>query len=142
MLYNVYTRGDNPNNATNHADIRAELAFVEFEPKKWAEMRPLRIMAALPRLDASSKPQVVKPLDEADEGLEAMAKRAIHNQDRMVVMNTIDAAQNPDTGRCTLDFGGRVTEASVKNMQMTVQGGDNSIILQFGKCGKDNFIMD
>ena len=55
-----------------------------------------------------------------------------------------------EAGAYTLDFGGRVTVASVKNCQLMVAagggGGHNSasppVLLQFGKTGPDSFSLD
>ena len=60
-----------------------------------------------------------------------------------------------EPGAYTLNFNGRVTEASVKNLQMQVeqrdsekQGGEaggmlkDNVVLQFGKVHEDIFMMD
>lgn len=57
---------------------------------------------------------------------------------------------NPKTNKYVNNFSGRVTEASIKNFQLVpeVEGKQtetfppNQITLQFGKRGKDEFIMD
>lgn len=41
-----------------------------------------------------------------------------------------------------LSFGGRVQQASVKNFQLVGEEGDSTIYLQFGRLGKDEFILD
>ena len=41
-----------------------------------------------------------------------------------------------------LNFNGRVDKASVKNFQLIDEFDDNRIHMQFGRIGKQNFIMD
>jgi len=41
-----------------------------------------------------------------------------------------------------LNFNGRVTMASVKNFQLVTPHDHDSVVLQFGKVGKDDFTMD
>lgn len=41
-----------------------------------------------------------------------------------------------------LNFGGRVTQASVKNFQLVSAEDQETVLLQFGRCGKDMFTMD
>lgn len=48
---------------------------------------------------------------------------------------------NNATGKYSLNFGGRIKTASVKNMQVTFAGQDD-VLLQFGKRGKDEFVVD
>lgn len=52
---------------------------------------------------------------------------------------------NKTTKTYILDFGKRVTMASVKNFQLVVKCARpelESVILQFGRAGKDKFTMD
>ena len=41
-----------------------------------------------------------------------------------------------------LNFNGRVTMASVKNFQLVDPDEQNTVVLQFGRVGKDDFTMD
>ncbi|MFN9983725.1 MAG: hypothetical protein ACK53Y_27620, partial [bacterium] len=45
-----------------------------------------------------------------------------------------------DGGQYRLNFGGRVTTPSVKNMQIVDE--TNSIVAQFGRVGQDTFHLD
>ena len=45
-------------------------------------------------------------------------------------------------GSYRLNFGGRVTRPSVKNFQLVTPQDHDSVVLQFGKVGKDDFTMD
>lgn len=45
-------------------------------------------------------------------------------------------------GSYVLDFGGRVTEPSIKNFQVIFGDELDYIVCQFGRTGKDTFTMD
>ena len=49
---------------------------------------------------------------------------------------------NDQVGAYVLNFNGRVTMASVKNFQLVADDDHDSILLQFGRVGKDLFTMD
>lgn len=49
---------------------------------------------------------------------------------------------NEQVGAYVLNFNGRVTMASVKNFQLVDPEEQNSVVLQFGRVGKDEFTMD
>lgn len=44
-------------------------------------------------------------------------------------------------GAFVLNFGGRVTQASVKNFQLVDASRHDEVLLQFGRCGKDGALM-
>ena len=48
----------------------------------------------------------------------------------------------PEKGRYALNFHGRVTMMSSKNFQLVRPEDHDSVVLQFGKVGKDDFTMD
>ena len=49
---------------------------------------------------------------------------------------------NEQVGAYVLNFNGRVTMASVKNFQLVDPDEQNTVVLQFGRVGKDDFTMD
>lgn len=51
---------------------------------------------------------------------------------------------NEDVGAYVMNFHGRVTMASVKNLQMTAAGGDDDApeLIQFGRTGTSSFTLD
>jgi tubby-related protein 1 len=53
-----------------------------------------------------------------------------------------DAVWNDVIEEHILDFKGRVTQASVKNLQLTTVENSKSVRMQFGKVGRDRFTMD
>lgn len=48
----------------------------------------------------------------------------------------------PKVNAYVLNFNGRVTMASVKNFQLVDPDEHNTVVLQFGRVGKDEFTMD
>lgn len=58
-----------------------------------------------------------------------------------VVMLSKQPRYNNTTGKYSLNFAGRVKVASVKNVQM-VYAGQEEVLMQFGKTGKNDFILD
>ena len=49
---------------------------------------------------------------------------------------------NEEVNAYVLNFGGRVTMASVKNFQLVTAEDQESVLLQFGRTAKDSFTMD
>merc|ERR1719223_1314180 len=49
---------------------------------------------------------------------------------------------NEQVGAYVLNFNGRVTMASVKNFQLVTPEDQDTVVLQFGRVGKDEFTMD
>jgi len=142
-LYNIYTNGDNPKDFVLEKNVREELAFVEYEKKEWGNRGPLRMTASIPVVDVDGRRRVVKPIDEDDVNhLMAWKDDSIANRDKIVTLKNKEAKIRADTGAYVLDFGGRATKPSVKNIQLAVAGGDGAISLQFGKIDTDEFTLD
>lgn len=60
----------------------------------------------------------------------------------MVVLRNKAPKWNEQLGAYCLNFGGRVTAASVKNFQLVNDDECDRVVLQYGKVGKDTFTMD
>lgn len=140
-LFHVYSNGDNPKDVVLEKNVREELAFVEVEAKEWGDHGPTRLAVAVPSVSADGRRKVVKPLCEGDAGLLKMADEPMKYHDQIHTLRTREAVEHED-GTYMLDFGGRVTKASVKNIQLDVQGGNGEIALQFGRVDKDEFTLD
>ena len=59
-----------------------------------------------------------------------------------IVLRNRPPRWNPALGAYCLHFGGRVTHASVKNIQLIADDDADRILLQFGKIGADSFTLD
>jgi len=143
MIFDVYSTGASPRSCGDTNLIRGELAHVNFESKAWGERRALRFKATLPSLEQDGRPTVLKQGDDSG-GLSEMARSG--TRDQTVTLGSREPTINRATGRCSMDFKGRVTQSSVKNMQMSVMGAhkklEDAVTLQFGKTGEDAFVMD
>jgi len=148
MHFTLYNDGIKADQAPGSRldEVREELVYIEFEPKKPKETRPLRFNVAVPAL-VQGKPKDVKALgDKTHSELEKMLKRPLDNTENITILVCKEADRNPATGRCSMDFKGRVTMSSVKNIQLIVQGPGASsppiVVLQFGKCSSSDYTMD
>lgn len=61
---------------------------------------------------------------------------------RYVYLTNKKPRWNDQVGAYVLNFNGRVTMASVKNFQLVLPDDHETVILQFGRVGKDSFTMD
>ena len=105
----------------------------------------------LPLVKEGGKRVAVRP-DEGDPGLLDQYRKASTATRRppIHVCTNKKPSWNKNLGAYTLNFNGRVTEASVKNFQMQLEpegesgiGGEGArVVLQFGKIHEDVFTMD
>jgi len=79
------------------------------------------------------------PTTEADT---LSSRHKSGNTRDMLVLHNKSPQWNEDTQAFVLNFGGRVSLASVKNFQLVHDQDLDYIILQFGRTGADTFTMD
>ncbi|KAJ3030589.1 UNVERIFIED_CONTAM: hypothetical protein HDU68_008482 [Siphonaria sp. JEL0065] len=70
-----------------------------------------------------------------------MADIKSQNKDKLLFLKNKPPRWNETTQSHCLNFGGRVTQPSIKNFQLVMEGTE-TIILQFGRCGPDVFSLD
>ncbi|KAJ3066311.1 Tubby- protein 3 [Podochytrium sp. JEL0797] len=70
-----------------------------------------------------------------------MADIKSQNLSKLLFLKNKPPRWNETTQSHCLNFGGRVTQPSIKNFQLVMEGSD-AIILQFGRCGPDVFSLD
>merc|ERR1711988_830044 len=128
----VYTHGDNPKDYVLAQNVREELAYIEYEQKEWSiTPTPARIVTTLPTVK-DGKRTAVRPLSEKQPGLAKMREQVGANSDKITLLRTKEPVKDKN-GIYTLDFGGRVTEPSLKNIQLVGEVCGDQIGLQFGK---------
>ncbi|KAI9321149.1 hypothetical protein DFJ73DRAFT_876748 [Zopfochytrium polystomum] len=71
-----------------------------------------------------------------------MADVKSQNTDRLLFFKNKPPRWNEVTQSHCLNFGGRVTQPSIKNFQLIQDKNDSYIVLQFGRCGPDLFSLD
>ena len=100
---------------------------------------PRRMRVVLPPVDNSSmKPIPNRPDDPGCKSLLDVISDGDYG--RYFVFQTKDPVL--ENGAFKLDFGGRVTLASVKNFQLVSEDDPEHVVCQFGKCGPDAFVLD
>ncbi|KAH6567041.1 hypothetical protein BASA60_009195 [Batrachochytrium salamandrivorans] len=71
-----------------------------------------------------------------------MADVKSKNVNKLLFLKNKPPKWNEATQSHCLNFGGRVTQPSIKNMQLIAENDENHIVLQFGRCGPDLFTLD
>jgi len=122
----------------NKVDKEQVGAFMFFLPtlsKQWAEGQPPRKMQiAIPSIDKDGmiEPRASYLKNRLIDSIKKQSKTAVN------LFSTKEPTY--DNGQYRLNFSGRVTTASVKNMQIIDSNGE--IIAQFGKVGEHRFHLD
>ncbi|GLD94521.1 hypothetical protein PINS_up003132 [Pythium insidiosum] len=141
----IYDNGSNPKAADQHtitsnpAGIRQELGTVMYAANVLGQQGPRKMKVCVPRVREDGTRVVWRPLTKEDE----MATKC-KEQDHTNLTYLINKPPRWNDQVCAfvLNFNGRVTMASVKNFQLVTPEDQETIVLQFGRVGKDLFTMD
>ncbi|KAI9203139.1 uncharacterized protein BJ171DRAFT_443703 [Polychytrium aggregatum] len=98
--------------------------------------------SALPREMKVSIPSLTIDPETEDVSKDILADTEAGNTSRLQFLRNKTPRWNEATQSHCLNFGGRVTMPSIKNFQLIRDGDDTNIIMQFGRCGPDNFTLD
>jgi len=157
--FTIFDKGEKPSSrkGSAHGTVRAELGACLYESNILGTRGPRKMTVVLPLVREGGKRVAVRP-DEGDPGLLDQYRKGAGSgrQPPIHVCTNKKPSWNKNLGAYTLNFNGRVTEASVKNFQMQVEvkedsegeGGDrgavpkDNVVLQFGKIHEDIFTMD
>jgi hypothetical protein len=121
--------------------VRDELVAVQYSASFWGSKPkgPRKMTMTIPRVQPNGERLVCRTLNPATEGLLALTA----GQSQLVESFGNKSPKWNDTiGAYVLNFNKRVTEASVKNFQLTSSSDPDTVYLQFGKVGKDAFNVD
>lgn len=124
----------------NVLQIREELGCVTYEPNR-TSVGPRKMRVVIPDVDENGvSSKVVRPMSRQDRLVTRLGGGDL--KDLMKFSNR-EPVFREDLGAYCLDFGGRVSMASVKNFQL-INTEDPSMgnILQFGRVADDMFTMD
>eukprot|EP00929_Paragymnodinium_shiwhaense_P043380 TRINITY_DN2230_c0_g2_i1.p1 TRINITY_DN2230_c0_g2~~TRINITY_DN2230_c0_g2_i1.p1 ORF type:complete len:560 (+),score=149.49 TRINITY_DN2230_c0_g2_i1:107-1786(+) len=145
----AYSRGFNPlkidkSMPKQHAlrCSRQELVSVQYSCSIWGGTRPRgprQMKATIPKVLPSGERQECRTLDAEKEGLIALEK---DSSEAVQTFSNKPPRWNEQLGAYVLNFNRRVTQASVKNFQLTTIDDPDTVFLQFGRVGKDEFNMD
>jgi len=149
LEFTAYGTGLNPKKidpsmAQAHAIqmARQELIGVQYSSSLWgAKPRgPRKMSAVMPRVSPTGERLVCRTLNPDSEGLLPMLRAG--NTQLIDVYQNKPPKWNEQIGAFVLNFNKRVTMASVKNFQLTTSEDPDTVYLQFGRVGKDEFNMD
>ena len=137
--YMVYDEGAAPGSGEK-GERRKELAIVTYESNVMGARGPRKMKAVLPEVGYPSlKPRPFQPR-EGEEAMLDLYKKG-HLEGMQQLMNK-PPKWSEDVGAYVLNFNGRVTMASVKNFQLVSPDELETVIVQFGRVGKDLFTLD
>lgn len=148
--YQIYDNGRNPQYERSDDDdgdgkVRSELGVMLYASATTLGSKgPRKIKACIGKVDDDSNPtKVWQPNNEDDERMVTCLKDkdSSKNPSLLSFVNK-PPSWNDKIKAYSLNFNGRVTVASVKNFQLIDESDPSEIYLQFGKSGKDEFIMD
>ncbi|KAI9101293.1 Tub family-domain-containing protein [Phlyctochytrium arcticum] len=77
-----------------------------------------------------------------ENSTDIMADIKTQNTNKLFFMRNKPPRWNDVTQSHCLNFGGRVTQPSIKNFQLIGSDNDNFVTMQFGRCGADYFTLD
>jgi tubby-related protein 1 len=125
--------------------VRCELGAVMYAANVLGSRGPRKMQVALPGLDESNR--IIKWRDgsgpsNASAGEDMLSRIKDRNLRDLIYLINKPPRWNEQVGAYVLNFNGRVTMASVKNFQLVDPEEQNSVVLQFGRVGKDEFTMD
>lgn len=124
----------------NVLQIREELGCVTYEANR-TSVGPRKMRVCIPEVDEETcAVKVFRPTSRQDRLVNRLASSELRDLRKFTNREPVF---REDLGAYCLDFGGRVSMASVKNFQL-ISEDDPSMgnILQFGRIGADMFTMD
>ncbi|KAF9926499.1 hypothetical protein FBU30_003938 [Linnemannia zychae] len=119
--------------------VRQELGAVIYNPNVLGLKGPRKMTILMNTMTAEGDMVERRPTQIKDTLIGRMTDRDSTN---LLVLRNKSPQWNDDTNSFVLNFGGRVSLASVKNFQIVHDNDLDYIIMQFGKISHDNFTMD
>mmetsp|Transcript_53225 Transcript_53225/g.142390 ORF Transcript_53225/g.142390 Transcript_53225/m.142390 type:complete len:463 (-) Transcript_53225:223-1611(-) len=124
--------------------VRQELVAVQYSSSLWGSKPrgPRKMTAIIPRVQPSGERLMCRTLHPDTEGLLGLQKNSAGPNPLIDSYQNKPPKWNENIGAFVLNFNKRVTQASVKNFQLTNHEDPDTVYLQFGRVGKDVFNMD
>ncbi|MEM1008170.1 MAG: tubby family protein, partial [Myxococcota bacterium] len=141
--FQVFDAGWNPKDIDTElgdegAQMRNELGAVIYTPNVLGSRGPRKMQVAIPKMLDKKKGQEEHSFYKGD----ILKSMKAHEFGNLIYTINKPPRWNEQVGAYVLNFNGRVTMASVKNFQLVQPEEQESIFLQFGRVGKDEFTMD
>ncbi|XP_006860625.1 PREDICTED: tubby-related protein 1 [Chrysochloris asiatica] len=140
--FTVFDNGQNPSHVGGSADVgslREELAAVIYETNVLGFRGPRRMTVIIPGMNADNERVPIRPRNASDGLLVRWQNKTLES---LIKLYNKPPVWNEDSGSYTLNFQGRVTQASVKNFQIVHADDPDYIVLQFGRVAEDSFTLD
>ncbi|XP_037055447.1 tubby-related protein 1 [Peromyscus leucopus] len=140
--FTVFDNGQNPQRGGGGADVgslRQELAAVIYETNVLGFRGPRRMTVIIPGMNADNERVPIRPRNSSDGLLVRWQNKTLES---LIELHNKPPIWNEDSGSYTLNFQGRVTQASVKNFQIVHADDPDYIVLQFGRVAEDAFTLD
>uniref|UniRef100_A0A5F9D6E1 Tubby-like protein n=1 Tax=Oryctolagus cuniculus TaxID=9986 RepID=A0A5F9D6E1_RABIT len=140
--FTVFDNGQNPQRGGSGTDVgslRQELAAVIYETNVLGFRGPRRMTVIIPGMSADNERVPIRPRNASDGLLVRWQNKTLES---LIELHNKPPIWNEDSGSYTLNFQGRVTQASVKNFQIVHADDPDYIVLQFGRVAEDAFTLD
>ena len=122
------------------SSIRKDLGAVMYAANVLGSRGPRKMQVAIPAVDENN--QITTWRQGSSEQEDILGRIRDRNLRDLVYLINKPPRWNEQVGAYVLNFNGRVTMASVKNFQLVDPDEHNTVVLQFGRVGKDDFTMD
>lgn len=120
--------------------ISCELGAVAYAQNLMGTKGPRKIAVVLPKLVPSGDSTwELQPALGQDS---LLTKHRHGDTNSCIILSNRAPRWNSAIGAYCLNFGGRVTQASVKNMQLVSHDNPDRVIVQFGRVGAEEFTLD
>ncbi|XP_012414996.1 tubby-related protein 1 isoform X2 [Trichechus manatus latirostris] len=140
--FTVFDNGQNPHRGGGSTDVgrlRQELAAVIYETNVLGFRGPRRMTIIIPGMSSDNERVPIRPRNSSDGLLVRWQNKTLES---LIELHNKPPVWNEDSGSYTLNFQGRVTQASVKNFQIVHADDPDYIVLQFGRVAEDAFTLD
>jgi tubby-related protein 1 len=148
--FQIYDAGKNPKHLDsffdekNYDEPRCELGAILYSSNIIGNRGPRKMQVCINRV--SEHGECVKrwqPAVKDEEMLECFKAKNETARKHLLIYENRQPKWNEDIGSYVLNFDKRVSLASVKNFQLIDPTSSNGkVLMQFGKKGQDEFIMD
>ncbi|XP_048224910.1 tubby-related protein 2 [Perognathus longimembris pacificus] len=140
--FTIFNNGVNPDR--KHfipmiSQIREELGAVCYETNVLGFRGPRKMAVILPGIDRRNQRIKVQPQNEQETLLSRVQQG---DNEGLILLQNKPPMWSENDGAYVLDFHGRVTQASIKNFQITLPNDPDYLVLQFGRVASDTFTMD
>ncbi|EDL96925.1 tubby like protein 1 (predicted) [Rattus norvegicus] len=139
--FTVFDNGQNPQRGGGGdvESLRQELAAVVYETNVLGFRGPRRMTVIIPGMNSDNERVPIRPRNSSDGLLVRWQNKTLES---LIELHNKPPIWNEDSGSYTLNFQGRVTQASVKNFQIVHADDPDYIVLQFGRVAEDAFTLD